>query len=161
MTSIPYVRHFQQTQVNQRPVQDSMFDGSTLVLFDVTPVTYAWFVVQITVAAASGRRHLLRKDFGMQPVKIIPATPNPVQPAFNTKSRRGKGTQARSEVTPWRGDSVARRQLASTCTSAISDTIYGDINFDCEFTFVQVTSRCLPPASWDIQDNSTCGLCSK
>ena len=110
---------------------------------NVSPVTYAWFVVQITVAAASGRRHLLRKDLGMQPVKIIPATPNPVQPAFNTKSRRGKATQARSEVTPWRGNSVAKRQLASTCTSAISDTIYGDINFDCEFTFVQVTSYCL------------------
>ncbi len=98
-------------------------------------------VMQITVAAASGRRHLLRKDFGMQPVKVIPATPNPVQPAFNTKTRRGKGSHTREDRAWWKENSAARRQLASTCTEAISEATFGDINFDCAFTFVQVYSR--------------------
>jgi hypothetical protein len=98
-------------------------------------------VLQITVSlAATGRRHLLRKDFGMQPVKIIPATPTPVQPAFDTKSRRGKATQIRDEMAWWRETSLARRQLAtSACSPEESAAVYGDINFDCQFTFVQVT----------------------
>ncbi|DBB14474.1 TPA: hypothetical protein ACH3X3_004761 [Trebouxia sp. C0006] len=94
----------------------------------------------ITVSlAASGRRHLLRKDFGMQPVKVIPATPTPVQPAFDTKSRkRGKATQLRDDMAWWRETSLARRELAtSACTPEESAAVYGDINFDCQFTFVQ------------------------
>ncbi|KAL0035306.1 hypothetical protein WJX77_000193 [Trebouxia sp. C0004] len=93
----------------------------------------------ITVSlAATGRRHLLRKDFGMPPVKLIPATPTPVQPAFDTKSRRGKATQIRDEMAWWRETSLARRQLAtSACSPEKSAAVYGDINFDCQFTFVQ------------------------
>ncbi|DBA74582.1 TPA: hypothetical protein ACH3X2_009454 [Trebouxia sp. C0005] len=92
----------------------------------------------ITVLAATGRRHLLRKDFGMQPVKIVPATPTPVQPAFDTNSRRGKASQIRDDMAWWRETSLARRELAtSACTPEESAAVYGDINFDCQFTFVQ------------------------
>ena len=99
-------------------------------------------MLQITVSlAASGRRHLLRNDFGMQPVKVIPATPTPVQPAFDTKSRkRGKAAHMRDQMAWWREASLARRELAtSACSPEESAAVYGDINFDCQFTFVQVT----------------------
>lgn len=74
----------------------------------------------------------------MQPIKLIPATPTPVQPAFKTQARRGKATQHKDELAWWRESSAARRQLASTCTQAVSDATFGDINFDCQFTFIQV-----------------------
>ena len=98
--------------------------------------------MQVVVAAATSRRQLLRKDFGMQPVKLIHAPSTPIQPAFSVKQpafsvrhQRGKG-HLPVVATQWQQN---RRQLAVTaCTKADSDLIYGDINFDCKFTFVQV-----------------------
>ena len=100
----------------------------------------AWWL-QISVAPASGRRHLLRKDFGIEPVKLIPATPAPNQPAFSVRHKRGKGSLSSDAAAYWRENGSARRQLAVTpCTLADSAKVYGDINFDCQFTFVQVRS---------------------
>ena len=92
----------------------------------------------------------------MEPVKLIPADQAPLQPAYNTKSKRGKATQ-HGAAASWRQESsearretgrarrensAARRQLAQACTVLISDQTYGDINFDCQFTFVQVCFDC-------------------
>lgn len=96
--------------------------------------------MQIDVARATRRRQLLRKDFGMQPVKLIQATPTPVQPAFavkqpafSVKRQRGGGSL------PVSNKQQGRRQLAAAaCDEATSDATFGDINFDCRFTFVQV-----------------------
>ena len=97
-------------------------------------------LMQVVVARATRRRQLLRKDFGMQPVKLIHATPTPVQPAFavkqpafSVKRHTGRGSL---HVDHKKQD---RRQLAAAaCDEATSDATFGDINFDCQFTFVQV-----------------------
>ena len=99
-------------------------------------------LMQVVVAKATRRRQLLRKDFGMQPLKLIHAPPTPIQPAFavkqpafNVRHQRGRGTMPVSAVHKQQD----RRQLAVTaCDEATSDATFGDINFDCQFTFVQV-----------------------
>ena len=83
----------------------------------------------------------------MQPVKLIPADQAPVQPAYNTKVRRGKATQHTAAVA-WqeegRGSGRQLKQAGSTCTAAVSNATFGDINYDCRFTFVQVSDRLVP-----------------
>ena len=82
----------------------------------------------------------------MQPVKLIPADQAPVQPAYNTKVRRGKATQHTAAVA-WqqegRGPGRQLTQAGSTCTAAVSNATFGDINYACRFTFVQVGGSCL------------------
>lgn len=98
--------------------------------------------MQIVVARATRRRQLLRKDFGMQPVKLIQAPPTPIQPAFmvkqpafSVKRQKGPGTLPVGAAHRQRD---LRQLPATACTAAVSEATFGDINFDCQFTFVKV-----------------------
>ena len=98
--------------------------------------------MQVYVRPVTGRRHLLRKDFGIEPVKVIPAPPAPIQPAFDVSHKRRREVLPSGASAHWQASSATGRQLLITpCTTAASAQVYGDINFDCQFTFVQV---CFP-----------------
>lgn len=95
--------------------------------------------MQIVVARATRRRQLLRKDFGMHPVKLIQAPPTPIQPAFAVKQPAFSVKRQRRRANLPGNKQQDRRKLAATaCDEATSDATFGDINFDCRFTFVQV-----------------------
>ena len=94
--------------------------------------------LQISVGVATlGRRLLMRKDFGMQPIKVIPASPASARPAFHVGHKRRKGSLPADDPDAYRRES-RRRLTVNPCDPATSAVTYGDINFDCQFTFVQV-----------------------
>lgn len=102
--------------------------------------------MQVVVVAATRRRQLLRKDFGMQPVKLIHSPPTPIQPAFAVKQPAFSVKRQRGEGSLPVGAAHRQRDLrqlpATTCTQAVSEATFGDINFDCQFTFVKVWVLC-------------------
>ena len=88
------------------------------------------------VAAATGRRHLLRKDYGLNtalaPIHTVPPT-SLATDSHTTDQLSQMQLAWASEVR-----AVRHRQLQQTCSAATSTTTFGDVNFDCQFTFVQV-----------------------
>lgn len=98
--------------------------------------------MQVVVARATSRRQLLRKDFGMQPVKLVHAPPTPIQPAFTVKQPAFSVKRQRGGGSLPVGAAHRQRDLrqlpATSCTEAVSEATFGDINFDCQFTFVKV-----------------------
>lgn len=93
------------------------------------------------VAAATGRRHLLRKDYGLTtasvPVHTVP--PTSLSVAREATDRHTTDQLSRMQLA-WASEvrAVRHRQLQQTCSAATSTTTFGDVNFDCQFTFVQV-----------------------
>lgn len=88
------------------------------------------------VAAATGRRHLLRKDYGLNTA----STPIHTVPPTSLASDRYTTDQLSQMQLAWASEvrAVRHRQLQQTCSAATSTTTFGDVNFDCQFTFVQV-----------------------
>lgn len=106
--------------------------------------------MQVRVDPARRRRQLLRKDYGMQPGELLHPLEAPTQPALQVQHRIGNG-HLPIDAVHWQQD---RRQLAvPPCDPTISAAVYGDINFDCQYTFVQVGflavhhSCCMPLCS--------------
>ena len=101
----------------------------------ITAEADALGVLQIQVVAATGRRHLLRKEYGLTSAVAISASP----PVEHTPMPGGQLLQMQLA---WASEmrNVRHRRLQQTCTPAVSAATFGDINYDCQFTFVQVTT---------------------
>ncbi|KAL3148640.1 hypothetical protein ABBQ38_014063 [Trebouxia sp. C0009 RCD-2024] len=106
----------------------------------------------VRVDPARRRRQLLRKDYGMQPGELLHPLAPPTQPAFQVKHHMGNG-HLPIDAAHWQQD---RRRLAVTpCDPTLSAAVYGDINFDCQYTFVQdVLLLDSLRGSWDSSDVS-------
>lgn len=99
-------------------------------------------IVQIQIdPAATGRRHLLRKDYGLD-AALVPAH---TVPATLPAMRQAVAGQLTHEELAWASEvrNVRHRQLQQSC----SPDVFGDINNDCQFSFVQVETLCMISAT--------------
>ena len=88
---------------------------------------------QFSIGNPSGRRRMFNAGAALQPYSQATGPDLPTHPLMLPQQslHRGPGLPRGSQA-------GQTRQLLQTCTQAVAAGVFGDINFDCQFIFVEV-----------------------